>query len=60
MSKTTIIPLKSQSATLYLIEDEGVNYDENGNVYEVRRTKPARPAAKKPTIKRRRKHGRRE
>lgn len=59
MSKTTIIPLKSQSAALYLIEDEGVNYDGDGNIVELRKTKPPRPASKKPTTKRLRKHGRR-
>ena len=59
MSKLTIIPLKSQSAALYVIEDEGVNYDENGNVLEVRKTKRTRRVAGKPATKRPRKHGRR-
>ena len=59
MSRTTIIPLKSQSAALYVIEDDGVNCDENGNVLETRKTKPTRRVVKKPPAKSARKHHRR-
>ncbi len=48
-----------EDATLYLFEDEAVNFDETGRVASHKKAKPARPAGKKPTTKRPRKHGRR-
>ena len=56
-SKTTIT--RMEGATLYRFEEEAVIFDENGRVIQPKKTKPSRPAAKKPTTKRPRKHGRR-
>lgn len=58
MSKTKITPL-GFGAVLYEIEDDAVNYDEHGRVVRLKKTKSARPAGKKPTTKRPRKHARR-
>lgn len=58
MSKTKITPL-GFGAVLYEIEEDVINFDENGRVIRPKKTKPARPAGKKPTTKRPRKHGRR-
>ena len=58
MSKTKITPL-GFGAVLYEIEEDAINFDENGRVIRLKKSKPARPRAKRPTTKRPRKHGRR-
>ena len=54
MSKTKITPL-GFGAVLYEIEDEGINFDEQGRIIRLKKTKPAKSTGKKPATKRPRK-----
>ena len=58
MSKAKITPL-GFGAVLYEFEEEAILFDDNGRVIRHKKSKPARPRAKRPTQKRSRKTDRR-